>query len=960
MTSNYMGMNQKVALSLSNKVPLILLQSTEEALVELNGVLNGQLDTLKSDIIKDFSCVLASSCYLQQQTKAHPAQTIKALTHGVESLVYSVNEYGAELSAAGLFELDEASLMKKLRQFRHKHMIVIAWQDQVGVDVSGILISLSSLADALISFACDWAYARTCQRYGVPKDLVGATQKLLIIGMGKLGANELNFSSDVDLIFCYPSAGQTDGSRSISNEEFFTRQCRLIVKLLDQQTVDGFVFRVDTRLRPFGDSGALALNLDAMEIYYQSHAREWERYAMVKARAITGAEDDKKDLMSLLRSFVYRRYLDYGVFDSIRVMKRQIEEQLKKKGAEYNVKLGPGGIREIEFIGQAYQLIRGGLDKSLQARGIVDILNLLAEKGHIPSVAAKELVEDYRYLRRLENHIQEIDDKQTHELPQDELNQARLVLSMQFKDWSELLGDTQHTMQRVHQYFESLVDFSPASKETDTLDWLALDDASLDRFFSTKQVVMGDEIKRNIIDFCQSYPVRQLPDKGRQYLNRLLPMLMEPLLIKQSHEKTLFAFLNMLEVICNRVVYLVLLVENAAVFNQLIRLAKLSPWIINQVTRSPILLDELIDPNSLFQTLSKQELEAEIINVLARVDDGDVEAQMEALRHFKQVNVLRVAASDLTGVIPVMIVSDKLTDIAEVIVNKALTLSWQSVCKTYGVPVGSDSDVVSGFAIIGFGKMGGIELGFSSDLDVVFVHKDAPLDELTVGGRSASLAEFYMRLARKFIAMMTTHTFSGALYEMDLRLRPNGNSGLLVTSISAFERYQKNKAWTWEQQALVRARAVAGCVQLAKSFVQTRQDVLAISRDIGVLKQDVLDMREKMRKALLIVKDGCFDLKHGVGGMVDIEFIVQFGVLAHACQNESVLTYTDNVRLLVELSRVGMLTESQQMQLTQAYKAYREAVHHASLAESLMVMDAAEFKQHISQVKLVWQEVILN
>jgi len=304
--------------------------------------------------------------------------------------------------------------MKKLRQFRHKHMIVIAWRDQVGVDVSGILISLSSLADALISFACDWAYARTCQRYGVPKDLVGAAQKLLIIGMGKLGANELNFSSDVDLIFCYPSAGQTDGSRSISNEEFFTRQCRLIVKLLDQQTVDGFVFRVDTRLRPFGDSGALALNLDAMEIYYQSHAREWERYAMVKARAITGSEGDKKDLMSLLRSFVYRRYLDYGVFDSIRVMKRQIEEQLKKKGAEYNVKLGPGGIREIEFIGQAYQLIRGGLDKSLQARGIVDILNLLAEKGHIPSVAAKELVEDYRYLRRLENHIQEIDDKQTH------------------------------------------------------------------------------------------------------------------------------------------------------------------------------------------------------------------------------------------------------------------------------------------------------------------------------------------------------------------------------------------------------------------------------------------------------------------------------------------------------------------------------------------------------------------
>jgi glutamate-ammonia-ligase adenylyltransferase len=904
--------------------------------------------------------VLACSHFIQKQSKCHDDVVLKALERGIEQCEFSVESLHLELAPLLVEDINEDTVMVQLRRLRNREMMLIAWRDLVGASIEDVLCSLSELADEFIRFAVNWSYQTCCKRWGVPRDDLGEEQKLIVIGMGKLGAKELNFSSDIDLIFCYPSAGETDGSRSISNEEFFMRQCRQVVKLLDQQTVDGFVFRVDARLRPFGDSGALALNFDAMENYYQSHAREWERYAMVKARAITGIEEDKNYLMSMLRSFVFRRYLDYGVFDSIRVMKRQIEEQLKKKGVAHNVKLGPGGIREIEFIGQAFQLIRGGRDKPLQVRSIVEVLRLLAEKNHIPAQASEDLIEDYAYLRRLENRIQEIDDKQTHDLPKDEVSQARLVLSMQLNDWDSLLNRTQQTMQRVHKYFDTLVDFVPATPDAEVLDWLSLDSAVLEQFLNSKGVIASDQVQRDIIDFCNSYPVRQLQEKGRHYLSQLMPVLINAFLIEQSHEVTLSAFLNMLQAICNRVVYLVLLVENTSVLKHLIQLAILSPWVITQVTRSPILLDELIDPESLFNTATKEQLADELNSSLISVSADDVEGQMEALRHFKQVNVLRVAASDLTGVIPVMIVSDKLTEIAEVIVDKALTLSWRSVCETYGVPVGAKNDVVSGFAVIGFGKMGGIELGFGSDLDVVFIHKDADMNQLTVGGRSVSLAEFYMRLGRKMIAMMTTKTFSGPLYEMDLRLRPNGQSGLLVTSEVAFETYQKEQAWTWEHQALVRARYVAGCEQMKLSFERIRRDVLSESKDANTLKADIIQMREKMRDALLKHKEGCFDLKHGVGGIVDIEFIVQFAVLANACRYESLLMVTDNVRLLLDLCRIGVLTQAQQEGLTEAYKAYREASHHASLAELPTVLEAKSFEQHIKNVESVWQEVILN
>ncbi len=937
-----------------------LLSEVNHTNTGLLALFESQKITVDSTAYQNFIPILACSTFVQRQALRFPELVADTLMLGIENTPWDSAEQLDSLMAQVLALDDEAAVMRLLRQFRNQKMMLLAWHDLLGAELNLILKRLSTLAEVLIQSAVAWATQAAVKRWGVPRDEDGREQELMVIGMGKLGAYELNFSSDIDLIFCYPSAGETDGRRSTTNGEFFTRVCQTLVRLLDKQTMDGFVFRVDTRLRPYGDSGALVLNHDAMEIYYQSHAREWERYAMVKARLITGDDEGKASLDAMLTSFVYRRYLDYGVFDSIRVMKRQIEAQLKRKGVENNVKLGPGGIREIEFIGQAFQLIRGGRDKPLQERGILKVLTLLGERNCIPEQAADELKRDYDYLRRLENHIQQIDDKQTHLLPSTTIDQERLILAMKVDDWAALLEQAQEVMARVHGYFDSLVDFAPVLQVNHELNWLELAEEELTDYLQTEEVPASAAIQRDIIEFCQSYPVRQLQEKGQQYFMLLMPALLDALLAKERHERTLSAFLQMLEKICNRTAYLVLLVENTQVFEQLLSLAKLSPWIISQVTRSPILLDELIDPDSLFNPPKKAELIVELDQALALIAEEDVEGQMEALRIFKQVNVLRVAAADLTGVIPLMVVSDKLTAIAEVIVEKSLSLAWRSVCGVYGCPTEAVTETVSGFAVLGFGKMGGLELGFRSDLDMVFLHRDAPIDETTVGGREVSLAEFYTRLSRKLLSLLTTRTFSGPLYEIDLRLRPNGGSGLMVSSETAFTEYQQNNAWTWEHQALIRARCVAGCQQLGEVFERVRAQVLAKPRTSEALKNEIIGMREKMRTALSRSKQGCFDLKHGVGGIVDIEFIVQFGVLANASRYPALLLYTDNIRLLLELNKISFLSDSQQNLLSLAYKTYREASHHASLAEGSTLVAMEGVDNHVRAVSSIWNEIILT
>jgi len=950
-------LEQSIAASLS-ALPEELLLNVENVWKML---FTGALDTvapLSQQQVNEFSHVLACSEFVQKQACLHVDTVLQGFNLSEAEKMQLPDNYQLELWQAMESAKDEAAILSLLRRSRNQRMLLIAWADSLGADVEQVILSLSELADCYIQVSCDWAYQKLCARYGIPRDEEGVEQKLIVIGMGKLGAYELNFSSDIDLIYCYPSAGETDGDRRITNEEFFLRMCRLLSSLLDQKTPDGFVFRVDTRLRPFGNSGALAQNFTALEAYYQSSAREWERYAMIKGRLITGEEVDKKYLMSMIKPFVYRRYLDYGVFDSIRVMKRQIDEQLRKKDNEDSVKLGPGGIREIEFIGQAFQLVRGGRDVSLQQRSIIPLLGLLAEKNIIEKKTHQDLVSDYCYLRRLENAIQQIADQQTHLLPKDEISQAHLLQAMHMGSWPSLVEKTQGVMQRVHGYFNELVASTAPDEvsELGQIDWINADMPTLVEYFQDKGFLEPDQLAKIVHDFCTSYNVRQAQSKGREYLALLLNLFFKQISQQSRQIDISSSFLQLLERISTRTVYLVLLVENEQVLKQLIKLAIGSPWVVSQIAKTPLLLDELIDPRRLYAPATYDEMVEELDEIIGRIEETDEEQILDALRVFKQVNMLRVAAADLTGAIPLMIVSDKLTAIAEVIVNKAVLLSWQTITKKYGIPKGAGQDKVSGFAVIGFGKVGGFELGFGSDLDLVFLHRDFSDDEHTCGDKSVPLSVFYSRLVRRIISLLTTRTQSGPLYEIDLRLRPNGNSGLLVSSLAAFKKYQIEKAWTWEQQALIRARLLNVQVDIAASFSVIREQSLCAKREPEAIKKDIIEMRTKMRENLLKAKAGHFDLKQGYGGIVDIEFIVQFGVLTHAAENKALIQYTDNIQLIKNLEVIGFLTSVQSQTLVEAYQRYREASHHATLAERKAVVVSGLFEEQAKAVCSIWNE----
>lgn len=912
--------------------------------------------------IDNFTKILACSEFVQKQVIIHTDTANRILytsqSNDIEKLIFPVffkEDLAQQISLISV----EAEIMKILRRARNQQLMLLASADILGAGVETVIGKLSDIADCFIQLAAQWAYDLLLERYGAPIDSEGNEQKLIVIAMGKLGAHELNFSSDIDLVFCYPSAGETNGKKVISNEEFFLKTCRIFIRLLDQQTPDGFVFRVDARLRPYGSSGALVLNFDAMELYYQSSAREWERYAMIKARLVTGEAEDKTYLMSMLKSFVYRRYIDYGVFDAIRIMKRQIDEQLRKKDKEDSVKLGPGGIREIEFIGQAFQLVRGGRDQDLQQRSIIPLLGLLAEKGHIQQQTRDDLVRCYLYLRRLENAIQQIADQQTHDLPKDTLKQTRLVVAMNVESWQFLVDQAKSVMTLVHGYFNELVAATAPKLSTEVaeIDCLCVEMPALLALLNNKNIAQPEGAAKSLYDFCQTYNVRQVQEKGRKYLSCLLMLLINNEVLGKQSNKVFESLLQVIEKICNRTVYLVLLVENEAVLEQLIRLAIASPWVVSQISRTPILLDELIDPERLYSSPTRENLQFELDQIIECIDVDDDEGRMDALRVFKHVNVLRVAAADLTKAIPLMIVSDKLSEIAEVIINKAVALSWHTISQKHGAPDGADADQVSDFSVIGFGKLGGIELGFGSDLDLVFLHKEIADDECTYGENSIPLSDFYSRLVRRIILLLTTRTMSGPLYEIDLRLRPNGNSGLLISSVSSFEKYQLNQAWTWEQQALIRARPVAGGKEIAIRFNQIRCAVLSQNREWDKLRQDIVDMRQKMRDSLFKEKVGYFDLKQGHGGIVDIEFIVQFGVLAHAFENPVLLVYTDNMRLLQKLEQIGFLTLQQCQQLTLAYQCYREASHHAVLAELRPIIEGAAFEETAESVKTIWNQI---
>jgi len=876
-------------------------------------------------------------------------------------LSYAPDRY-AQLTARTLSKLrSEEDLDRGLRQLRRREMTRIAWRDLAGwARLEETLRELSWLAEALIDGAAGWLHAHLAHARGAPHGAsTGAPQSLVVLGMGKLGAYELNFSSDIDLIFAYPEEGSTRGRRArVHNEEFFTELGKQLIRCLSTPTEEGFVFRTDMRLRPFGSSGPLVMSFEQMEEYYQSQGREWERYAMIKARPVAGDRAQGRQLLRILRPFIYRRYLDFNVFESLREMKALINQEVAKRDLEDNIKLGPGGIREIEFIGQTFQLIRGGREPALQEQQILLILHRLARAGHLPEEAAIELERAYHFLRRVENRLQMEADRQTHQLPDDAVGRLRLARSMDYPDWEGFSRTLAQHRARVQRHFNQVFNMprqdadTSAQKAQKTPDYAALWSGALDEARGIALLTQagfqdGGEIRRRLGLLRDGHTYRALSERGRARMDRVMAPLLDAAAATPRPDVTLIRLLDLIEQIARRTAYLALLGENSVVLTQLVRLCAASPWISDMLAHQPLLLDELIDPRTLYAPLDRGALERELRIALDAIAPDDLEQQMETLRHFKQSNVLRVAAADVMAAMPLMVVSDHLTEIAEVVLAEVLNQAAGHLARR-GSGAGRPLD--RGFAIIAYGKLGGIELGYGSDLDLVFLH---------AADDDPALAQGYARLAQRIIHLLNTHTPAGILYEVDLRLRPSGSSGLLVSSLSAFEDYQSNAAWTWEHQALVRARVVAGDPAVTVEFNRIRAAALTRSRDPDRLRDEVGDMRERMRRELARGGKGRFDLKQDRGGIADIEFIVQYAVLRWAGEHPELLRWTDNIRLLETLARLGLLPSEDTRLLTEAYRNYRAVVHRLALQEvDDTVVDGAEFEVQRAEIARIWNRLL--
>jgi glutamate-ammonia-ligase adenylyltransferase len=782
--------------------------------------------------------------------------------------------------------------------------------------------------------------------------------------MGKLGGRELNFSSDIDLIFLFSEAGETSGPRIVDNEEYFNRLGREIIRLLDVRNADGFVFRVDMRLRPFGESGPLVVSLASLEDYLQQHGRDWERYAWIKARAIVGADAYSAAYEEFVRPFVYRRYLDFGVFESLRSMKALIVREVSRRDLEHHLKLGKGGIREVEFIVQSMQLVRGGSDRRLQNPALLEVLPLLAGSKLMSAEDIAELTSAYLELRKAENALQMMRDEQTHVLPEDPLDRARLALSMGLKDWPGTAALLKSTLDKVAAQFDALLFGTPdAPRRHDDMGvaWLDSDDAKIDEELANSGFPSGEiaAVAAILEAYRHAAPYRRLDEAGHRRLYVILARLLKLAAQLAAPAIVVQRVLRVLEAIGTRSSYLALLKEQPSALDRLIDVCAISGFLSRQIADFPLLLDELIDAKAFDELPSRQGFTLELAARTERLSPDDPERQVEALRQFQKVAVFAVALADLTGRLPLMRVSDRLTDIAELIIQCCMDLAWQQMTQMYGTPYCGEElrhlrPVV--VAVAGYGKLGGLELGYASDLDLVFLHDSTGSIQLTDGERPLDNGIFFLRLGQRIVHLLTMHSAAGRLYEVDMRLRPNGKGGFLMTGIDAFERYQQTDAWTWEHQALLRARAVAGNANLCDAFEVVRRRTLSVAVRRDTLRADVLEMRLRMRRELSRSGAGQFDIKQDAGGIADIEFLVQYWVLAAAQAHPELLIYTDNIRQLEGLAAVGVLDEATAAWLKEAYISYRMVLHHLSLeGDGERIVAAAPYTPTRDRLREIWR-----
>jgi [glutamine synthetase] adenylyltransferase / [glutamine synthetase]-adenylyl-L-tyrosine phosphorylase len=929
-----------------------------EGLKELRETCDSLPEALKAELAR----VLAASEFAASVLIQDPEALGWLSSNGAPSGARAANiEY--ERRAASAATVPDAQRL--LRQWRRREMLRIAWREITGqAGVRETLRDVSELADGCIRAAAAAAQTHLDVPFGRPRSRSGEEVPLIALGMGKLGGLELNFSSDIDLVFLFEQGGETDGTRSVDNEEYFNRLGRELIRLLDARTEDGFVFRVDMRLRPFGESGPLVVSLASLEDYLQQHGRDWERYAWIKARAIVGVAAYGSANQEFVRPFVYRRYLDFGVFESLREMKALIVREVARRDLEQDLKLGAGGIREIEFIAQSMQLVRGGSDRRLQNAALLEVLPTLVGSKLLSAEEVSQLTEAYLVLRKAENALQIIRDEQIHSLPEDPADRARVALTLGVADWGEAISRIDAARQTVARHFEALLfggpDVPKRSGE-EALDWL-----ESDRIDVQEELSNGGFPAREIPAVAQlleayrhAAPYRRLDEAGRRRLRVILDRLLKGAAVQPAPATVVGRVLRILDAIGTRSSYLALLKEQPPALDRLIDVCAISGFLARQIADFPLLLDELIDAKAFDELPSRAGFARELAARTERLPADDPERQVEALRVFQKVAVFAVALSDLTGRLPLMQVSDRLTDIAELIVQCCMDLAWAQMTKIYGVPHCGESETVARVvkvAVAGYGKLGGLELGYGSDLDLVFLHDSAGEFQQTEGERPLDNVVFFLRLGQRIVHLLTIHSAAGRLYEVDMRLRPNGKGGFLMTGIDAFERYQVEDAWTWEHQALLRARAVAGDEQLRQRFEAARRRVLcsAVRRDS--LRNDVMEMRLRMRRELSESEPGQFDIKQDAGGIADIEFLVQYWVLAAAGAHPELVTFSDNIRQLEGLARVGVLDTETADWLKQTYIGYRIILHHLSLEGGRRVVEAGEHARTRARVEEIWRQ----
>ena len=863
-----------------------------------------------------------------------------------EQIQQQVNEVLLDIS-------DESMWMRLLRILRARLMFRWIWQDANQLtDVITLTRELSDFADACICAAKDFARIPLIAKHGEPIGYSGNLQDLIVIAMGKLGAQELNLSSDIDLIFAFDEQGETNGRKCIDVQQFCILWGQKIIYLLEHITADGFVFRVDMRLRPWGDGSPLAISHIAFEKYLSQHGREWERYAWIKARVVSGDEQGE-ELLEMTRPFVFRKYVDYTAFEAMREMKAMIEREVARRNIADDIKLGAGGIREVEFIVQVFQLIYGGSKLELQDRQCLISLKHLGEVGLLDQQAVEDLEDAYLFLRRVEHAIQALNDQQTQSLPTEDDLRQRIVDTLGFDSWQNFLDVLNEKRTKVTFQFEHLIKEKGLDSPTESFSQL---EKQLDE-------VLDDGAKNLIHEFWHGHAIKKLPAKAVQRLKEFWPHLIEAILQSDKPQIALLRLMPLVESVMRRTVYLVMLIESKGALQRLVKMATVSPWICEELTHYPVLLDEFLSMD--FELPKRQDLEDSLRQQLLRIEIDQVEDQMRVLRLFKKSNVLAVAASDVLAESPLMKVSDALTDIAEVSVKATLHLAYQMIAKKNGYPLDANGQRCSldhmAFAVVGYGKVGGIELGYGSDLDLVFIHyMDEQAD--TDGAKAISGFEFAMRVAQKFMSLMTTQTLDGRVYEIDTRLRPSGEAGLLVTSLKAFEQYQLKSAWVWEHQALVRARSIAGEQTLRDTFESLRCRILTLPRDEQTVRQEVLNMRQKMKDHLGSSKEqkkhGIFHLKQDAGGIVDIEFMAQYVVLAWSGTNPDLAHYSDNVRILEDAKKAGCLSSDDVSALIQAYLSERAESHRLALANHNMQVNAMDWHDTREVVCKLWQRLI--